>query len=201
MNQPPLVAVVVGSTRPHRISLDVAQWARAVIADGSRLRYEIVDLAEVGLPLLDEPAPAAFGHYANEHTKRWSAVVTRFDAFLFVYPQYNWGYPGVLKNALDFLYHEWHGKPASLLTWSVTGGARGAAQLRQVFQGLRMKPMRTYIEAPLTEADVDATGRLRNTETTFGPTRPHLRQLDDEFSRLLLPAPSGTGRAAHPATT
>ncbi len=187
----PRVAVVVGSTRPGRISLDVAHWVRDVIAEDSELCYEIVDLAEIDLPMLDEPLPAAFGQYEHTHTRNWSALVSGFDAFLFVYPQYNWGYPGVLKNALDFLYAEWHGKPASLFTWSITGGARGADQLYQVLQGLHMQPIRAHVEAPFAEVDVDEHQQLINAERTFGRTRTDLATINDGFASL-------TARLHHP---
>ncbi len=131
----PRVAVVVGSTRPSRICPDVARWARDVLGRDAQIRYELLDLAEIGLPLLDEPLKASLHRYAHEHTKRWSAIASSFDGFLFVSPQYNWGYPAVLKNALDYLYEEWHDRPASVLSYGTRGGRKGAAQLPQVLQG------------------------------------------------------------------
>ncbi len=186
MNTPPRIGIVVGSTRPARISLDVATWARTALDRQSELDYQIVDLAETGLPFLDEPYPAAYGQYRHDHTRRWSALVSGYDGFLFVFPQYNWGYPGVLKNALDFLYREWHGKPSTQLTWGVRGGARGAAQFHQVMLGLHLDPLDTRIEAVLTEQDVSPAGRLLDAEGTFGVTRPALRAIDREFREQLL---------------
>ncbi len=185
MDRTPPIAVVVGSTRTARISLDVAQWARDALADGSRLQYEIVDLAAIDLPMLDEPLPAAFGQYQHAHTRQWSDLVAGYDGFFFVFPQYNWGYPGVLKNALDFLYREWHGKPASLMTWSITGGARAAAQFYQVIQGLHMMPLAAHVEATLSDLDVDEARQVIDAEATFGLHRPTLRSVDEHFTALL----------------
>jgi NAD(P)H-dependent FMN reductase len=181
VNRSPRVAVVVGSTRPTRISLDVATWVQTALDRQSDLRYEIVDLAAVDLPFLDEPTPSSSGSYHHEHTRRWSQLVSSYDGFVFVFPQYNWGYPGVLKNALDFLYREWHGRPATQFTWGIRGGARGAAQFHQVMLGLHMDPIGTRVEALLADSDTDVTGRLRDVEATFGVTRPELHQIDREF--------------------
>jgi NAD(P)H-dependent FMN reductase len=181
----PRIAVIVGSTRRGRISLDVATWTVAALSRQSPLDYRIVDLAEVGLPFLDESRPAVEGVYEQEHTRRWSRLVSEHDGYLFVFPQYNWGYPGVLKNALDFLYREWHGKPATQFTWGIRGGARGARQFHEVMLGLRMDPLDARVEAVLDEHDTDATGRLRDPEATFGPTRPALHAVDLEFRRSL----------------
>ena len=91
----------------------------------------------VDLPFLDEPRMAALGHYEHEHTLAWSSLVDSFDGFIFVFPQYNWGYPAVLKNALDFLYAEWRDKPASFLTFGTRGGSLAAEQFHVVMVGLR----------------------------------------------------------------
>jgi NAD(P)H-dependent FMN reductase len=96
------VGVIVGSTRPQRICKEIAQWVFAVAQDASPLEYGLIDLADVALPFLDEPLMAALGSYQHEHTKRWSELVQSYDGFVFVMPQYNWGYTAVLKNALDF---------------------------------------------------------------------------------------------------
>jgi NAD(P)H-dependent FMN reductase len=85
--------VVVCSTRPTRICLGIARWVLQAAQEESPLRYELIDLAEVNLPFLDEPLKAALGQYQHEHTRAWSRVVSSFDGFIFVFPQYNWGYP------------------------------------------------------------------------------------------------------------
>jgi NAD(P)H-dependent FMN reductase len=100
-------AIIVGSTRPGRNALGVAQWVHEHAAGHGGLDIELVDLADVALPHLDEPVPAALTRdYQHEHTRRWSATVERFDAFIFVVPEYNHGAPGVVKNAIDFLFEE-----------------------------------------------------------------------------------------------
>jgi NAD(P)H-dependent FMN reductase len=103
------------------------------------LAIEVLDLADWPLPLDDEPGIPALGHYATERTRAWSARIASADGFAFVAPQYNWGYPAALKNAIDHLYREWRGKPAMIVSYGGHGGGKCAAQLRQVADGLKMR--------------------------------------------------------------
>jgi NAD(P)H-dependent FMN reductase len=131
-----------------------------------------VDLAEVDLPFLDELLKAALGQYQHEHTKAWSRTIHAFDGFVFVFPQYSWGYPAPLKNALDFLYVEWHDKPVGLVTYGTRGGARSAEQMRGVLQGLRMRELPVHLEVFIAD-DVDEDWQLRDVEALM---RPHHEQ-------------------------
>jgi NAD(P)H-dependent FMN reductase len=187
----PAVAIVVGSTRPGRICRDVADWVLGTVRESvSPLRYELLDLAEIDLPFLDEPVVPAYGGYVHEHTLAWSRRVNGYDGFVFVFPQYNWGYPAVLKNALDFLYSEWHGKPAGIVTYGKHGGGKAAEQLRLVLAGLHMAPAGPPALLTVTAADTDSAGRLVDPERTFAVARPDLRALDRRLAGLL-----ATGRA------
>lgn len=105
---------------------------------------QVLDVSDFALPLTtDEPtipmARQPGARYADEATQRWSVAVGRFDGFIFVTPQYNWGYPAALKNALDKLFHEWGGKPAVVVSYGSRGGGKAAAQLKEVLTGLRMR--------------------------------------------------------------
>jgi NAD(P)H-dependent FMN reductase len=179
------VAVVIGSTRPNRICADISDWAIRLLQASSELHYELVDLAEVNLPFLDEPLKPAVGQYQHEHTKAWSRLVSSFDAFVFVFPQYNWGYPAPLKNALDFLYAEWHEKPAGLVTYGTRGGEKGAAQLRGVLQGVHMRTVDHNVELRITDADVDQLEQLVDLEATLAPFGLAVRALDEQLVEAL----------------
>ncbi|MEV6276814.1 NAD(P)H-dependent oxidoreductase [Nocardia sp. NPDC051832] len=175
------VAVVIGSTRPTRICPEIAAWIRDVLQEGSPLQYELLDLAEQKLPLLDEPLKAALRQYQHDHTKRWSRTVDFYSGFLFVLPQYNWGYPAALKNALDYLYHEWSGKPAAVATYGTRGGGKGAAQLLQVLQGLHMRAVDDHLELVVTDADVDENWQLIDVGVTLRPYREQVRGIDQQL--------------------
>ena len=179
------IAVVIGSTRPTRICAGIAAWACEAIGKDSELRYELLDLAEAGLPFLDEPLKAALHQYEHEHTRAWSQLVQSYDGFLFVFPQYNWGYPGVLKNALDYLYEEWHDKPVSFLTYGTRGGNKAADQFTSVLHGLRMRVLDDHVEAVITDADVDADWQLKDVQATLFPVLARLAAIDFQMTEAL----------------
>jgi NAD(P)H-dependent FMN reductase len=192
----PTVAVVIGSTRPGRTCPEIARWVLETARESaSPLCYELVDLAEIDLPFLDEPAIPAYGRYVHEHTLAWSRRVAGYDGFVFVLPQYNWGYPAVLKNALDFLYAEWHGKPAGVVTYGHHGGGKAAEQIRLVLQGLHMIPADPPVLLSVADRDTDADGRLLDAEQTLGPARPGVASLDRRLADVLcaIPTPGAPG--------
>jgi NAD(P)H-dependent FMN reductase len=167
----------VGSNRPVRICRDIAEWVCSIAGAVDQNSYELIDLAEVNLPFLDEPKMPAAGDYKHEHTKRWSALVASFDAFVFVVPQYNWGYPAVVKNALDFLYAEWRDKPVSVVSYGTRGGVRAREQLHTVFQGLHMRIVPENPALNTNEKSVDASGRLRDAAESFVQFEPDIRAM------------------------
>ncbi len=132
------VAVIIGSTRPQRRGEAVGKWVYELARRRGDAQFELIDLKEVGLPLLDEPVPASGGQYAHEHTKAWSRRIEPFDAFVFVTPEYNHGPPAALKNAIDFLYKEWNGKACGFVSYGGDGGIRAVEALRVVVATLQM---------------------------------------------------------------
>jgi NAD(P)H-dependent FMN reductase len=145
--------VVIASTRPGRIGGQVGEWFAGVARAHSDFDVHVVDLAEIRLPMLDEPVPAVDAtEYQHAHTRRWSAITAAADAFVFVTPEYNRGYPASIKNALDYLYAEWQDKPIAFVSYGMTsGGMRAAAQLTQVVVGLGMVPVTSGVVVHLRE--------------------------------------------------
>ncbi|MGI5505866.1 NADPH-dependent FMN reductase [Lentzea sp. CA-135723] len=139
------IAVILGSTRPGRRSEEVARWVMNVAGTRSDASFDLIDLAEVNLPLLDEPVPALFGEYAHAHTREWSAVVASYDGFVFITPEYNHSFSAALKNALDYLYAEWNDKAAGFVGIGGTGGLRAVEQLRLVLAELKVATVRTQV--------------------------------------------------------
>ena len=183
IRQPPArVGVVVGSTRPTRICAEIATLVAEYLATESPLKYVLVDLAEINLPFLDEPRKPALGRYEHDHTRAWSNRILSFDGFVFVFPQYNWGYPAVLKNALDFLYEEWKGKPAALVSYGTRGGARAAEQLRTVLTGLHMDVIADNVQIKIPANDVDAAGQLVNARQTLADYLVEFKAMDSQLS-------------------
>lgn len=135
----PVLQVIVGSTRPGRVGLAIAQWFLALAQERGDFTVELVDLAVVNLPLFDEPAQPMKQQYTKEHTKRWASTIARGDAFVFVIPEYNHSFNAATKNALDFLYHEWRHKPAGILSYGGAAmGTRSAQALKPVLAALKL---------------------------------------------------------------
>jgi NAD(P)H-dependent FMN reductase len=135
----------MGSTRPGRINEAVARWVFTLASERDDADFEIVDIAQYQLPLLDEPIPASFAQYSRAHTKAWSAKIASFDGFVFVTPEYNHGIPASLKNAIDYLFGEWNDKAAGFVSYGGAGGARAAEQLRLVMGELAVADVRTQV--------------------------------------------------------
>ena len=139
------IAIIIGSTRPGRIGEAVGRWTYEIASKRSDAEFELVDLAEQNLPLLDEPVPPSRGEYTHEHTKRWAAKIYSFDAFIFVTPEYNHGIPGALKNAIDFLFKEWNNKAAGFVSYGSAYGARAVESLRLVMGELMIADVRAQV--------------------------------------------------------
>lgn len=159
------IGVILGSTRPGRNGKGVADWVIERSAGRSGATYELVDLADYPLPLLDEPAPASAQQYTKEHTKRWAAKIAEFDGYVFVSPEYNHSTSSVLKNALDFLNVEWNDKAAALVTYGSVGGARAAEHLRAILSELQVAHVRQQMTFSLFTDFTDFT--------TFTPGPQH----------------------------
>ena len=151
--------IIIGSTRPGRAGGPVAEWFHELAVRHAGFDADLVDLAEVGLPLLDEPENPSRGRYTREHTKRWSRIVAAGDAFVFVVPEYNHGYNAATKNALDYLHEEWRNKPVGFVSYGgIAAGARAVASLIQVVTSLGMIPAVTSVSIPLIRRMITPEG-------------------------------------------
>ncbi|KAF7348129.1 NAD(P)H-dependent FMN reductase [Mycena sanguinolenta] len=171
---PKRVALIIASTRSPRIGPAISKVALGVLIPllPAHITLTVVDLMDHPLPLYTaEPIipagiarPIAATAYADPATNAWSALITSFDAFVFLTPQHNWGYPASLKLALDALYHEWSGKPVLLVSYGGHGGGKAAGQLRQVLQGLHMRVCTRGVELAFAKGH-DVCGGVIEQET------------------------------------
>jgi NAD(P)H-dependent FMN reductase len=139
------VAILTGSTRPARVNEAVARWVYDVAKERNDAEFELVDIADYDLSLLDEATPPSLGRYSQAHTKRWAEKIGSFDAYVFVTPEYNHGVSGALKNAIDFVYREWNNKAAGFVSYGSAGGARAVEQLRLVMAELMVADVRAQV--------------------------------------------------------
>lgn len=157
----PKLHIVICSTRPGRGGPKVADWFVGRAHLHGKFDVELVDLATVGLPLYDEPIHPTKRQYVHDHTKAWSASVNSADAFVFVTPEYNYGTPPALVNALDYLYHEWNYKPAGFVSYGgMSGGLRSVQMTKQLVTSLRMMPLPEGVALPFYAKSVTAEGRF-----------------------------------------
>jgi len=134
-----VIKVIVGSTRPNRFGIQPASWLMELAKEHPEATFELIDLADVNLPFLDEPKPPAAGNYANDHTKAWAKIIGDADGYIFVTAEYNHGVPAALKNAIDFLAREWYYKPAAFVSYGAGGGGvRAVEHLRSTLTWLRV---------------------------------------------------------------
>ncbi len=143
------LAIIVGSTRPGRNSLAVAKWVYEIAQKRSDAVFELVDIKDYNLPLLDEAVPPSLGQYSHLHTQLWSAKIASFDAYVFVTPEYNHGTSGSLKNAIDYLYQEWNNKAAGFVSFGSAGGTRAVEQLRLIMGELQVADVRAQASLSL----------------------------------------------------
>ena len=176
------VFVIAGSMRARRLCPQIAAWVAQVGREATAAEFEILDLKDWPLPMDDEPGiPAVTGRYASEYTRVWSSKISEGSAFVFVTPQYNWGYPAPLKNALDHLYKEWSNKPAMIVTYGGHSGGKCGRQLKQVLKGLKMRPVMIRPGFRLTRERIMAnTGTINPAEEL----RMHEKRLRRAFSQL-----------------
>lgn len=151
----PRVGVVIASTRQGRVGAPVAEWFMGRAREHGAFEAELVDLEAVNLPLLSEPNHPRLKKYTQETTKAWSATVAALDAFVFVTPEYNFGSPPALVNALDHLYAEWTYKAAGFVSYGgISAGLRSVQMSRQLLTGFKMVPIVEAVAIPFVAREL-----------------------------------------------
>ena len=161
-----VVSVIVGSTREGRFAEKPARWILQHLEAREGVDARLLDLRDFPMPFFDQPVtPASRGRpaYENEVVQKWTAAIAQSDAFVFVTPEYNYGPPAVLKNAIDWVYSEWNRKAAAFVSYGNVGGARSVQQLRETVIEVQLAPIRSSVHIPVATlwahykgGDVDA---------------------------------------------
>ncbi|RRJ86433.1 NADPH-dependent oxidoreductase [Gulosibacter macacae] len=168
------IGIIIGSTRPGRLGTQVADWVKNEAAKRDGVEYELVDIADYNLPLLDESLPAAYGQYEHEHTKKWAAKIAEFDGYIFVTPEYNHSTSGALKNAIDFVGAEWNNKALGLVGYGSLGASRAIEHLRGIAAEIQLADVRQTVHFSLFTDFEEFTTFIGNdraageAETMFG---------------------------------
>jgi len=157
----PLIKIITGSVRPGRFNTQPTQWLLAEAKKRTDMDVKVLDLAEINLPFLDEPESPKSHNYTKEHTKAWSKEIAEADGFVLVTPEYNHSYSPVLKNALDFLWHEWTYKPVTYVSYGTVGGTRAVEHLRGVAGELKMYDLRENVVLTEYWHNMDEKGQFK----------------------------------------
>jgi NAD(P)H-dependent FMN reductase len=173
--------VILGSVRASRFSEKVAPWAMQEIAKHPEFEAELLDLRDYEMPFFNEASSPSSKKepYKNEVVARWTAKIAEGDAFLFVLPEYDRSVPGVLKNAIDWVYPEWNNKPLSILSYGTMGGARSAEHLRSMGIEMQMAPIRQAVQIPLPWTLQDENGNIKP-----GALDSYTRSMDTMLKQL-----------------
>lgn len=139
------VLVIVGSTRPSNVGQYVGEWYMSKVKDVEGMDFDLVQVGDLDLPFMDEPNFPQQQQYVHEHTKKWSEKVAGYDAYVWVVGEYNHGVQAPLKNALDYLFHEWVKKPVAFVGYGNAGGSRAVEHMRQTAGELDMHDVRLGI--------------------------------------------------------
>lgn len=174
----PHLQIVIVSTRQNRKGPAVATWFEQQARASGAFDVEVVDLAEVALPLFDEPEHPRLRKYQHAHTRAWSEVVSRADAYVFVTPEYNFSPPPSLINALDYFVHEWAYKPAAFVSYGgISGGLRGVQASKLLLTSLKMVPIVEAVAIPMFTSRLDADGVFTSDATLDAAARTMLSEL------------------------
>jgi NAD(P)H-dependent FMN reductase len=174
----PTLLVVIASTRPGRVGLPVAEWFAAHARAHGAFDVDVADLAEIGLPLIDEPNHPRLRRYTKQHTIDWSARVEAADAFVFVTPEYNYSAAPALINALDYLATEWHYKPATFVSYGgVAAGTRSVQMTKLLVTTLKMYALPEAVAIPFVQQVLDDDGRIEPSESMINAANAMLDEL------------------------
>ncbi len=151
--------VIVTSTRNGRQGIAVANWFAEKVKEHNAFNTEILDLKEIALPMLDEPHHPRLKNYQYDHTKAWSKKIEEADAFVFVIPEYNYGLPPSLVNAIDYLFSEWNYKPAALVSYGgISAGLRSAQMSKLILTTVKVFPLTEAISIPFFAKQINEEG-------------------------------------------
>lgn len=169
---------IICSTRPGRIGPPIAKWVHGLAAELDGVDADLVDLADFGLPIYDEPNHPRFRNYQHDHTKAWAASVAAADAFVFVLPEYNGLPPASLVNALDYLFFEWNYKAAGVVTYGgPSGGLRAAQVARAHLANMKITPVLESVTLPMAMAQLDPEAGFKATDGNVAAAKAMLAEV------------------------
>ena len=159
--------IISSTVRPGRKGPLVANWVAERARQHGGFAVEVLDLGELNLPLMNEAAHPRLQQYEHAHTKNWSAKIAEADAFVFVTAEYDYNYPAPLRNALEYLVHEWAYKAAGLVSYGgVSAGTRAVNALKADLSTFRMVPIMDMVNFPMFTQFITEQGAFKPNEVS-----------------------------------
>lgn len=187
MNTPLKLKLITSTTRPGRKGEPIAAWALDKLKANPAFDVELLDLAAINLPLMDEAAHPRLKDYKHAHTKKWSAKIDEADAFVIVLGEYNYGFPAPIKNAIDFLFHEWAYKPVGFITYGgLAAGTRSLQMIKGVVTSLKMVPLTEAVNIPFFTKYFDDQENFKGDDAMDKATQLMLAELE-RWAKALKP--------------
>lgn len=177
------IHIIIGSTRQNRFSEKPAHWLYEEAKKRSDLEVELVDLRDYPMPFYEDALPpkALKGVYSNEVVKKFAQKIAEADGYIIVTPEYNHGYPAVLKNAFDHVYFEWNRKAVGFVSYGSVMGARSVEQLREVSIEMKLAPIQPSINIPSNIYMAVAKPKEGETGNPFDSLKDHTDIFLDEL--------------------
>jgi NAD(P)H-dependent FMN reductase len=174
------VKIISSTVRPGRKGPIIAQWIAEQAEESGLFKAEVLDLGEINLPLMNEPVHPMMKQYTHEHTKAWSAKIEEADAFIFVTAEYDYSYPAALKNAIEYLVHEWAIKPAAIVSYSIGAfaGVRAAKELKNDLLSLKCVSIAEMVNIPFLNEVIAEDGTFNPNQQMIKATSTMLPQLN-----------------------
>src|SRR5690606_37338025 len=170
--------ILTSTIRPGRKGITVASWITKIAEEYGAFQVELLDLAKINLPLMNEPNHPSLKKYEHEHTKKWSASIEEADAFIFVTAEYDHNYPAPLRNALEYLYHEWGYKAAGIVSYGgVSAGTRAANSLKADLSTFRIVPLMEAVNFPFFQQNINDQNEFEANEVSLKAAETLLKQL------------------------
>lgn len=170
--------IITSTTREGSTGIVIAEWIAGLAKKHTEYKVNLLDLAKINLPFMNEPKHPRLQQYKHEHTKQWSNIINEADAYIIVLGEYNYGFPAPIKNALDYLFNEWKYKPVAFVSYGgVSAGLRSTQMLKQVVTTLSMMPVPEQVNIPFHS-------RLIDEQRIFHPDEAIIKSAETMLTQL-----------------
>lgn len=170
--------IISSTVRPGRKGPLIMNWIAGIARANENFNVKVLDLGEINLPMMDEPNHPSLQKYQHQHTKDWSAKIAEADAFIFVTAEYDYNYPAPLRNALEYLFHEWGYKAAGIVSYGgVSAGTRAANSLKNDLATFKTIALTEAVNFPFFSKNINDEGEFEVNEVSVKAAENMLKQL------------------------